>query len=154
MASSCPASAVRTTGQGGDVTETQDGSALHPRTIELARGRNFAAMSTTMSDGSVQTQYVWVDTDGRRLVVNTEVHRAKYRNVERDPRVTLAIRDEADPYRFVEVRGRLVESVRGEAAERHNSELSRKYWGTEFPNPTTSERVILFIEAQRQIVYG
>jgi PPOX class probable F420-dependent enzyme len=136
------------------VTETLNGSTLHPRTIELARGRNFAAMSTAMADGSIQTQYVWVDTDGRRLIVNTEVHRAKYRNVERDPRVTLAVLDSADPYRFVEVRGRVVEEVRGDAARRNIDELSRKYWDVDYPNETTSERIVLFVEAERQIVYG
>jgi PPOX class probable F420-dependent enzyme len=131
-----------------------DGPELHPMTLELARGANFAALSTALPDGRSQTQYVWVGTDGRRLLVNTEVHRAKYRNVERDPRVTLAIRDEADPYRFVEVRGRVVDSVRGDEAVRNNHELARKYWGTDFPNEPASERVILFIEADRQIVYG
>lgn len=135
------------------MTETRDGAELHPTTLELAQGPNLAAMSTFLPDGSIQTQYVWVGTDGARLSVNTEVHRAKFRNVQRDPRVTLAIRDEADPYRFAEVRGRVVETVRGEAAERHNDELARKYWGTDFPNAVTSERAILVIEAERQVIY-
>jgi PPOX class probable F420-dependent enzyme len=136
------------------VTQTSDGAELLPLTLELARGANFAAMSTVLPNGRIQTQYVWVGTDGRRLVVNTELHRAKFRNVQRDPRVTLAIRDEADPYRFVEVRGRVVETVRCAEAVENNHELARKYWGTEFPNDPTSERVILLIEADRQITYG
>jgi PPOX class probable F420-dependent enzyme len=133
---------------------TQDGPELHPRTRELASGPNFAAMSTSLPDGRIQTQYVWVGTDGRRLFVNTEVHRAKFRNVERDPRVTLAIRDEGDPYRYVEVRGRVVAVVTGEEALRNNDQLARKYWGIDFPNAPTSERVVLLIEADRQITYG
>ncbi len=133
--------------------DTADGPELHPTTLELARGANLAAMSTLLADGRIQTQYVWVGTDGARLLLNTEVHRAKFRNVRRDPRVTLAIRDEANPYRYAEVRGRVVETVGGEAAERHNSELSQKYWGTDFPNATTSARVILVVEAERQVIY-
>ena len=136
------------------MTVTSDGPELMPTTLELARGANFAAMSTALADGRSQTQYVWVGTDGRRLFVNTEAHRAKFRNVQRDPRVTLAIRDESDPYRFVEVRGHVVEVVRGAEAIENNHELSRKYWGRDFPNEPTSERVVLFIEADRQVVYG
>ncbi len=135
------------------MADSADGPDLHPTTLDLASGPNLAAMSTLLPDGRIQTQYVWVGTDGARLTVNTEVHRAKFRNVERDPRVTLAIRDEADPYRYAEVRGRVVGTVRGEAAEQHNSELSRKYWGTDFPNPTRSERIVLIVEAERQVIY-
>lgn len=136
------------------MTRASDGPELQPLTLELARGANFAAMSTALADGRSQTQYVWVGTDGRRLFVNTEVHRAKFRNLQRDPRVTLAIRDEADPYRFVEVRGHVVDVVRGDAAIRNNHELARKYWGSDFPNEPESERVLVFIEADRQVVYG
>lgn len=138
----------------GRMTRTVDGPELAPTTLELAQGANFAAMSTALADGRIQTSYVWVATDGRRLLVNTEVHRAKFRNVQRDPRVTLAIRDEADPYRFVEVRGRVVETVRGPEAVENNHQLARKYWGTDFPGEATSERVVLYIEADRQVLYG
>jgi hypothetical protein len=41
------------------------------------------------------------------------VHRQKFKNVERDPRVTLTIWDSEDPYRFVEVRGEVVGITRG-----------------------------------------
>jgi general stress protein 26 len=56
---------------------------------------------------------MWVDADGEQMLVNTEVHRQKVRNVERDPRVTLMIWDKEDPYRFVEVRREVVEKVGG-----------------------------------------
>lgn len=59
--------------------------------------------------GDFQTQLIWVHTDGERLVVNTEVHRQKFKNVQRDPRVTLTIRNEQDPYHYAEARGRVVE---------------------------------------------
>ena len=47
------------------------------------------------------------------LLINTEVHRQKFKNVERDPRVTLTIWDGEDPYRFVEVRGKSLVSRGG-----------------------------------------
>jgi PPOX class probable F420-dependent enzyme len=111
------------------VTDTQDGPELHPVTLELASGRNFAAISTLLAHGQIQTQYIWVGTDGRRLFVNTEPHRQKFKKLERDPRVTLAIRDEENPYRYAEVRGRVVETERGQQARHQIDELSRKYEG-------------------------
>lgn len=73
---------------------------------ELATGRNFAALTTLLDDGTPQTHIMWVDADDEHIIVNTEVHRAKYRNLQRDPRATVTIWDREDPYRYVEVRGR------------------------------------------------
>jgi len=93
---------------------SKDGPELHPATVELAQGRNYGAITTVLPSGRLQTHPIWVDTDGERLVVNTETHRQKYKNVERDPTVTLMIRDEENPYRYTEVRGEVVEKVRGQ----------------------------------------
>ncbi len=135
------------------MADTQDGPELHPVTRELAEGPNFAAISTLLPDGHIQTQYIWVHTDGTRLCVNTEVHRQKFRDLERDPRVTLAIRDEKNPYRYAEVRGRMVEAERGPAARAQIDELSRKYNGRDYPGENiTSERVIVWIEPERQTI--
>ena len=57
---------------------------------------------------------MWVDADDEHVLINTEVHRAKYRNVQADPRVTVTIWDRESPYRYVEVRGRVTGEVRGE----------------------------------------
>ena len=66
---------------------------LDPDLARLARGKNFAALTTLMSDGQPQTQIMWVDADDDALVINTEVGRQKFRNVEADPRVTVTIFD-------------------------------------------------------------
>ncbi len=108
---------------------TQNGSGLHPTTVELAQGANYAAITAVLPSGNLQNHYIWVGTDGVRLFVNTGVHRQKYKNVERDPRVTLTIRDEENPYRYAEVRGEVVETVTGQEARDHIDRLSRKYHG-------------------------
>jgi PPOX class probable F420-dependent enzyme len=120
--------------------------------VELARGQNFGAITTLLPDGHPQTQVMWVDADDEHLLVNTEVHRQKFRNVERDPRVTLTIWDREDPYRFVEVRGEVVEKVRGSEARRHIDELSHKYRGQPYQTRIQSERVVLRIAPLRQVV--
>ena len=95
---------------------TEDGPELHPTTAELAQGANYGVITTVMPSGKLQNHHVWVGTDGERLVVNTEVHRQRFKNVERDPNVTLTIRDEQDPYRYAEARGEVVEKVTGQEA--------------------------------------
>jgi general stress protein 26 len=89
-------------GRGGKrVPDKSNWHELHPMVLELARGKNFAALTTQLPNGHPQTQVMWVDADRQHLLINTEVHRQKYRNVERDPRVTVMIWDNEDPYLFV-----------------------------------------------------
>src|SRR3954447_726746 len=135
------------------MSDTRNGPELHPTTLELAGGKNDGAISTLLPSGEIQTQIIWVGTDGERLVVNTEVHRAKYKNVEKDPRITLCIRDEQNPYRYAEVRGKVVETVTGQQARDHIDELAQKYFGTPYPpDNIKSERVMLWIVPDRQTI--
>jgi PPOX class probable F420-dependent enzyme len=129
-----------------------DGQEVDPRVLELARGQNFGALTTLLPDGHPQTQVMWVDADEQHLLLNTEVHRQKFRNVERDPRVTVTIWDMDDPYRFVEVRGEVVEKVKGQEAREHIDELSLKYRGKPYQTQIQSERVVLRITPWRQLV--
>jgi PPOX class probable F420-dependent enzyme len=92
------------------------------------------------------THVMWVDADEDHVLINTEVHRAKFRAVERDPRVTVTIWQREDPYTYAEVRGQVVETVRGPEARAHIDSLSRKYRGKDYDDAAiTSERVILRI---------
>lgn len=130
---------------------SKDGPELHPATVRLAQGANYGSITTVLPSGKLQTHPVWVGTDGERLVVNTETHRQKYKNVQRDPNVTLTIRDEENPYRYTEVRGEVVEKVTGQEARHHIDELSQKYHGQDYnPDDIVSERVMLWIVPSRQ----
>lgn len=112
-----------------------------------------ANRSPSLPGGDFQTQLIWVHTDGERLVVNTEVHRQKFKNVQRDPRVTLTIRNEQDPYHYAEARGRVVETVTGPEAREHIDQLSQKYHGQDYnPDDIKSERVMLWIVPDRQTI--
>jgi PPOX class probable F420-dependent enzyme len=121
----------------------------------LATGRNFAALTTLFEDGAPQTQVMWVDADDTHILINTEVHRQKFANVERDPRVSVLIIAHDDPYRYAEVRGRVVEVVRGQEARDHIDACSRRYFGKDYPaHNISSERVILRIEPERVLKRG
>jgi PPOX class probable F420-dependent enzyme len=96
---------------------------------------------------------MWVDADAEHVLINTEVHRAKFKAVEREPRVTVTIWDADDPYSYAEIRGRVTEIVRGDEARRHIDALSQKYHGRPYNEANiTSERVILRITPDVQHV--
>jgi PPOX class probable F420-dependent enzyme len=134
------------------MTDNKNYQDLHSKVVELARGKNFAALSTLLPGGHPQTQVMWVDADDEYLLINTEVHRQKFKNVERDPRVTITIWEREDPYRFVEVRGEVVGKVKGPTARDHIDKLSHKYHGRPYGTKVRSERIILRIAPLRQVV--
>lgn len=125
---------------------------LEEKTKELATGKNFAVLTTLMPDGSPQSHVMWVDADDTHLYINTEIHRRKFKNIERDPRVTVTVIDSEDNYSFVEVRGRVVETIGGQRARDHIDELSQRYFGRKYRNTIKSERVMLKIEPDRELV--
>jgi PPOX class probable F420-dependent enzyme len=119
---------------------------LDEDTVRLAKGRNLATVVTLMPNGQPQALLTWIDTDGEHLLVNTEPQRQRARNIRRDPRITVLIHSDSDPWDWSEVRGRVVETVGGDAARRHIDELSNKYVGSDYRNPIGPEgRVILKI---------
>jgi PPOX class probable F420-dependent enzyme len=117
---------------------------LDEDTVRLARGKNLATVVTLMPDGQPQALLTWVDTDGEHLLVNTEPQRQRAKNVRRDPRITVLIHSDSDPWDWSEVRGRVVETVDGTDAREHIDQLSRKYTGTDYQPPVGPQgRVIL-----------
>lgn len=116
----------------------------------LATSKNFAALSTLSSDGQPRTHIMWIDADDDHLVFNTEVHRAKFKDVNRDPRVTISVFDAENPYRYIEARGRVVETVTGPAAKANIDALAQRYMGVdEYPMAIESERVIVKVAPER-----
>jgi PPOX class probable F420-dependent enzyme len=122
---------------------------LDPTLRDLAQQKHFAALTTLMPDGQPQTQLMWVHADDEHLLINTEVGRQKFRNVQRDPRVTVTVFDAENPYRYIEARGRVVSSEAGEVARAQIDELSEKYTDGPYANPIGTERVILRIAVDK-----
>jgi PPOX class probable F420-dependent enzyme len=122
---------------------------LDPDLTAFATAGNFGALTTLGPDGSPSTHVMWVDADGDHLLLNTEVHRQKYKNVQRDPRVAVTVIDKENPYRYVEARGRVVGEVGGQEARDHIDVCSRRYTGSDYANPIQSERVILRVEVDK-----
>ncbi len=129
-------------------------AALEPAVRELAQSANFAALTVLLASGDAMTHVMWVDADDDHVLINTEIHRAKFRAVERNPRVTVTIWERDDPYTYAEVRGRVVETIHGPEARAHIDALSQKYRGRDYDGSAiTSERVILRIAPDVQHIH-
>jgi len=118
--------------------------------IDLLKKKAFASLSTLMRDGSPQVTPVWVDYDGKFVRVNSAVGRVKDLNMRRDPRVSLAIQDPENPYRYLEIRGKVAEITQN-GADDHINSLSQKYLGNPvYPFRKPGEvRVTYKIEPQK-----
>ena len=90
--------------------------------------RAFAALVTIMKDGSPQVTPIWFNTDGVHILINTAEGRVKDRNMRARAKVALLIQDPGNPYRYLQIRGRVIE-VTKEGADAHIDALAGKYTG-------------------------
>ena len=111
---------------------------------DLFNKRAFANLGTIMPDGRPQVTPVWVDYDGTHVIFNSAKGRQKDRNVRRDPRVALAIVDPDNPYRYLEIRGRVAE-ITEEGAAHHIDKMAKKYLGVDkYPYGQAGEVRVLY----------
>jgi PPOX class probable F420-dependent enzyme len=94
----------------------------------LTTKKAFAAIATVMKDGSPQVTPVWFDYTDGKIRVNTARGRVKSRTLRPGAPVALAIIDPDNPYRYLQVRGRVV-SVTEQRADEHIDSLAKKYLG-------------------------
>jgi PPOX class probable F420-dependent enzyme len=95
---------------------------------DLLQKKAFAMLATVNADGSPQVTPVWFDFDGTHVRFNTARGRVKDKNLARSPKVALAIMDPDNPYRYVQVRGRIAE-ITETGANAHIDALAKKYTG-------------------------
>ena len=96
---------------------------LDNKTIQMASGPNYAALTTLFKDGVPQTHVMWVDTDGENILINTEIHRFKYK-------------------------------ITGQEARDNIDKLSKKYWEKPYPFPIQSERIVLVIKSNKEVMFN
>jgi PPOX class probable F420-dependent enzyme len=123
--------------------------------LDLFNKKAFASLATLMPDGSPQVTPVWCDFDGEHVLFNTASGRVKDKNLQREPRVSLAILDPDNPYRYLQVRGRIAERTE-QGADDHINKLSKKYLDLDkYPYRQPGEvRVIYKIKPERINVGG
>lgn len=122
--------------------------------LDLFQKPAFAHLTTLMPDGSPQVSPVWCEYDGTHVLINSAKGRQKDRNMRREPRVALAISDPANPYRYLQVRGTVVD-ITEQGADAHIDKLSHKYMGKDYPyRDPSSTRVIYKIRADHASASG
>jgi len=84
---------------------------LSPPIQELLKQPVYASLVTLLRDGKPQQTQVWIDTDGTHVLVNTVEGYQKLVNMRRDPRVSVLVRPEQDPARWVSITGEVVETT-------------------------------------------
>lgn len=112
--------------------------------LDLFSKRAFANLATLMPDGRPQVTPVWCDYDGTYILVNSARGRQKDRNMRRNPNVALSIMDPDNPYRYLEVRGKVVE-ITEEGASAHIDKMAQKYLGKDkYPFAQPGEVRVLY----------
>jgi PPOX class probable F420-dependent enzyme len=123
--------------------------------LDLFQKPAFGVLATLMPDGQPQVTPVWVDWQDGRVIVNSAKGRQKDKNIERDPRVTITLIDPNNPYRYVEVRGRVDETTQ-QNADTHIDKMAKKYLGKDkYPFRQPGEvRVMYKIAPQKITAFG
>ena len=122
---------------------------------DLFDKKAFAHVATLMPDGTPQVTPVWVDYDGQHVIINSARGRQKDKNLKRSPAVALSIQDPDNPYRYLEVRGPVVE-ITEDGADEHIDKMAKKYMGVDrYPGRAPGEvRVLYKIEPQHTTSMG
>jgi PPOX class probable F420-dependent enzyme len=122
---------------------------------DLLEKKAFASLATVNADGTPQVTPVWFDWDGSHIRINTAKGRIKDKNLRSRPTVALAIMDPDNPYRYLQIKGR-VASVTETGADAHIDALAKKYLGKDrYPYRKADEvRVIFAIAPERVQVMG
>jgi PPOX class probable F420-dependent enzyme len=122
---------------------------------DLLEKKAFAHLGTLMKDGSPQVTPVWFDHDGTHIRINSAKGRWKDKNMRTRPQVALSILDPDNPYRYMQIRGKVVD-VTETGADEHINSLAKKYLGQDkypFRQPG-EERVIYKVSVERVTTMG
>lgn len=126
---------------------TENQQPVIPESYEdLLKSAALAHVATIGPKGEPQNNPVWFDWDGEQLILPVGA-RQKYKNLNRDPRIALSIVDPENPYRYLEIRGAVVEVEEDPDLDFINS-MAKKYLGADkypFHQPG-DERVVVFVE--------
>ena len=88
--------------------------------------RAYLFLATSMPDGTPQVTPIWFNTDGQHILINSAKGRVKDQNMRAHPQVAMVIQDPNTPYRYLQIRGQVIEIIEENALE-HIEALAQKY---------------------------
>ena len=117
---------------------------------DLLDSKAMAHLATIMPDGSPQVTPVWFEFDGTHVIVNSAAGRRKDLNMRADARVSLSMCDPENAYRYLEIRGRVVD-ITTEGGVAHIDKMAKHYLDLdEYPHHNSDDtRVIYKIAPER-----
>ena len=123
--------------------------------LDLLESTALAHVATIGPNGEPQVNPVWFGWDGKHLRFSQTTNRQKYRNVQRDSRIAVSIVDPNNPYRYLEIRGKVVAVEPDPELDFINS-MAKKYMGQDrYPwHRAEDTRVVLVIEPERTSQMG
>lgn len=125
------------------------------KNADLLDSTALAHVATVGPNGEPQVNPVWFGWDGTHLRFSQTTTRQKYKNVQRDPRVALSIVDPQNPYRYLEIRGKVV-AVEPDPERAFIDSMAKKYLGQDrYPwHRPGDERIVIVVEPERTTSMG
>jgi PPOX class probable F420-dependent enzyme len=130
------------------------GASVPEEFFAILRKKAFAHIATIGADGSPQSNPVWFEWDGGRLLFSTIKSRQKYKNLKARPAVAASILDPDEPYRGVEIRGAAEIDEDPERGKAFINRMAHKYTGQDFGDRPGEERVIVAIRPRRMLAHS
>lgn len=117
--------------------------------VDLLERPLFGILGTVRPDATVQVNPMWFEYDGEHIRFTHTTKRAKFRNLQRNPSMSLAVLDPDDPMRYLEIRGRLVEAVPDPTGAFYVV-LGKRYGNAaQEPPADSADRVILVMSIEK-----
>lgn len=108
----------------------------------------FAHLATVRPDGMPQVNPMWFGWDGEHLRFTNTTKRRKHRNITEEPRVAVSINDPDQPYRYLEVRGRVVR-IEPDPGAAFFAHLADRYsLALDGPPPDAADRVVFVVRPE------
>jgi len=122
---------------------------------DLLQTTALADVATIGPNGEPQVNPVWFDWDGTNVLFSQTKARQKYRNVNRDPRIALSIVDPTNPYRYLEIRGKVVR-IDEDSDNAFINSMAKKYIDQDvYPwHQPGDERVVIVVEPEHTTQMG
>ena len=121
------------------MTQQATATPLTPRIRDFIAATRFVSVATTDPDGSPRQAVVWYRLDGDEIVLNSKTGRRWPANLLRDERISLAIADATDGYRWVGLTGAATPVTDQPTAQADIAEMARRYHADD---PAKAERLI------------
>ena len=99
--------------------------------LYLLTSDHIGSVSSLRRDGSIATNLMWIDWDGEHVLTSSPVGSRKAANWRANPQVSVSVVDHYDDWRFVIVRGRVVD-IRPDVDLEFIDRMSMRYTGAPY----------------------